>query len=226
MYHGHWQRQIFIEIIRQLEEKTLGGIGSGNRNQWSNTSTTEDHKRIDVGFLRKRGILNGYSSGTLTWSSNGQQTGLINYTCTLSHLILDFRYRWRGEDWQPVTQHIPLAESPCNYGGTRKWLTCPRCQRRCGALYSGGPLFLCRTCYRLPYASQTKGPIDRMILRKHKLEDRIFDESGYRKRKGMHWRTFERLLEAHDELDSRIDLQIYKHFSQHLEGIPRGGYSR
>ncbi|AUM12474.1 hypothetical protein Kalk_08595 [Ketobacter alkanivorans] len=203
----------------------MGGIGSG-RQAHRNTATAEEFKRIDIRYLKRIGILGKYRSGTLSWTCNGQQSGFINYASSPQTLTLEFRFRRYGEDWQPVTQHIQFVDSLCNYGGSRKWLECPKCERRCGVLYAGGPRFLCRTCYQIPYTSQTKGPIDRMIHRMHNLEARIFDETGYRKRKGMHWRTFERLLQQRDKLSSRIDADIYKFCSEHLEGIPRGGYSQ
>ena len=63
-----------------------------------------------------------------------------------------------------------------------------------------------------------------MILKKQKLEDKIFDDTGFRKRKGMHWSTFKRLLKLHIELEDHIDQHIYRFYDKHLEGIPRGGW--
>ena len=201
----------------------MGGIGSGTKSGMG-TTTTEEHKRIDIRYLKQLGVLGNYCSGTLSWSCNGHQSGFIDYSSSPSILTLKYRFRWNGEDWQPVTQQVRFVETPCHYGGNRKWFLCPGCERRCGILYSGGPLFLCRTCYQIPYSSQTKGPIDRMILKKQKLEDKIFDDTGFRKRKGMHWSTFKRLLKLHIELEDHIDQHIYRFYDKHLEGIPRGGW--
>ncbi|RLT90333.1 MAG: hypothetical protein D9N13_06100 [Ketobacter sp. GenoA1] len=201
----------------------MGGLGSGNKSRISNTMTTEEYKRIDIRFLKSLGVLGKYRSGILSWSCNGSQTGFINYSISPSQLNLDYRFRASGEDWQPVKQQIDLIQTNCNYGGSRMWFACPKCNRRCGVLYAGGPLFLCRKCYRIPYTSQTKGPIDRLIHKLHKLDDRLFDETGYRKRKGMHWSTFDRLINIRDDLEGRIDQLIY---GLHLEGIPRGGYTK
>lgn len=184
----------------------MGGIGSGR--QKSGTLTTYEVKRIDIGYLKKSGILNSHRSGKLTWSRNGEQTGFINYTNTASSLILQYRYRQFGEDWQPVEQTIRYTKTNCHYGGFRTWFVCPKCSRQCGILYSAGPLFLCRVCYRLPYETQIVGMTERLILKLHKLGRRIFDETGYRKAKGMHWKTFELLLDRYHNLDERIDIRI------------------
>ncbi len=50
-------------------------------------------------------------------------------------------------------QIILISYSKCNYGGSRKWLVCPKCNRRTGLLYRKPiqALFLCRICHNLTY---------------------------------------------------------------------------
>ena len=45
--------------------------------------------------------------------------------------------------------------TPCNYGGGRRWLLCPRCFRRVAKLYRPPDevLFACRLCHELTYRS-------------------------------------------------------------------------
>ena len=96
----------------------MGGIGSGNKSGMG-TTTTEEHKRIDIRYLKQLGVLGNYCSGTLSWSCNGHQSGFIDYSSSPSTLILKYRFRWNGGDWQPVTQHVRFVETPCS--GSSDW---------------------------------------------------------------------------------------------------------
>jgi hypothetical protein len=63
--------------------------------------------------------------------------------------------------WGDVYQGVALTETPCHYGGSRKWFICPDCRRRCGVLYVGRSI-ACRNCHGLTYASQYEAPRERM----------------------------------------------------------------
>ncbi|MDB4002506.1 hypothetical protein N9449_07340 [Oceanospirillaceae bacterium] len=168
-------------------------------------STTEEVKRIDIRYMRKRGLLKPSTQGSLRWTCRGEPSGDIRYTCSQNQLKLNYRHREHGGEWQSVEQHIPFDRTPCHYGGERLWFLCPRCRKRVAVLYGADVLFLCRHCYQLPYASQNQGYLDKLIDQKHKLGERIFQvyESGdgWGKKKGMHWSTFDRLYRKYKALD-------------------------
>lgn len=63
--------------------------------------------------------------------------------------------------WGEVHQGVALSETPCHFGGSRKWFLCPSCRRRCGVLYVGRSI-ACRKCHDLVYASQYEPPRERM----------------------------------------------------------------
>jgi hypothetical protein len=63
--------------------------------------------------------------------------------------------------WGNIVQGAALTETPCHYGGTRKWFVCPDCRRRCGVLYIQQRIG-CRSCHNLAYASQCEAPRERM----------------------------------------------------------------
>jgi hypothetical protein len=66
------------------------------------------------------------------------------------------------------SEHYPVSmlTTPCQFGGSRWWWLCPATGRRVGKLYlpNGGTRFLSRGpgAYRLAYASQRHGRVDRM----------------------------------------------------------------
>ncbi len=192
----------------------MGGIGSGHYCRTGTKTTIEETKRIDVRFMHRQGMLKPGYQGSLSWTSRGEPSGNINYICHQESLFLDYRYRVNGGDWQPVQQQISIVTTPCNYGGGRKWFLCPSCSRRVAILCSGGKLFLCRHCYRLPYNSQQQGYIDRLIAKKHRIGRLIFegyDGDGWRKKKWLHRKTFDRLWSDYNLLDSEIDSIIERH---------------
>jgi hypothetical protein len=82
-------------------------------------------------------------------------------------------------------------------------------------IYLAGKHFFCRQCHKLPYRSQASGKLDRLIDQKHKLGARIFehyDGDGWLKKKGMHWKTFERLEQRYQWLGEMIDRGISGRF--------------
>jgi len=46
-----------------------------------------------------------------------------------------------------------LVTTPCNYGGVRWWLECPKCHKRVAKLYEDNDDFACRICLDLEYSS-------------------------------------------------------------------------
>ena len=187
----------------------MGGPGSGNWYRWDKRTTTEEVKRIDIRFMKKHGYLSP-GRRTLSWSCGGESSGYIQYTMYSDCMILDYKFRRNGGEWEPVKQTIWFDETDCNYGNTRKWFLCPHCNKRVAVLYGADKLFLCRHCYKLPYASQSEGYLDRLSRKADKLSgkleaDEYIEARELLKPKGMHWRTFYRLkmaeINAHDRVN-------------------------
>ena len=106
-----------------------------------------------------------------------------------------------------MDEAVGLDTTACNYGGHRYWYRCPAvgCGRRAVILHGAGRYFACRLCYRLAYESQREANDDRAARRADKIRARLGWEPGILngngwKPKGMHRRTFERLMARHDEL--------------------------
>jgi len=200
----------------------MGGFGSGAWTRYGTRQTLDSLKRIEITFLKKIGALNLPKSGTLSWTRNGEDNGFISYRSHPAHIELNFNFR-RGdiEEWQTVNQHINFDTTPCNYGGVRHWFLCPNCSRRVGVLCGADKLFLCRHCYKAPYASQNESGLDRLNSKKDKIAKRIFEDyhngRGWRKKKGMHQRTFDRLYVQYRQLECQ-SLVMYDDMLDRLQG--------
>lgn len=192
----------------------MGGSGSGQWYRWDSKSTTESQHRVDIRYLKKQGLLKPGIGGSLSWSCSGEQTGSIRYRMESGHLVLEYRHRSPGGDWEPVEQTISFDRTPCFFGGHRKWFLCPRCLKRVAILYGGGKDFFCRHCYDLTYSSQQEGTIDRIGRKARKIRARLgastdlFAPVSCRKPKGMHQKTFLRLREEADNATNHFWLAM------------------
>lgn len=99
-------------------------------------------------------------------------------------------------------KRIELTSTPCNYGKSRYWFTCPYCKGRKATLYFGNSGLACRKCYGLCYSVENKTRSDRAIDGAFKINNRLKFEGDIDcwgdKPKGMHWKTFNRLIEKRD----------------------------
>ena len=124
-----------------------------------------------------------------------------------------------GGDWQDVAESVRIVRIGCRYGGTRPYFECPgvvngsACGRRVSKLYGHGRYFLCRHCYRLVYASQSEGELDRSLRRANTIKQRLGGEPGLaypfpRRPRGMWRRTYDRLHEETFEIEMRAEEAI------------------
>jgi hypothetical protein len=161
--------------------------------------TTDDVPSLDIRQLNQRGLLRGNWSGSGYWYRGEEQSGSIGLTIERYRISLRYRYR-NADDWQSVQQDIALDTTPCHYGGERYWFLCPHCTRRVAVLYSGAKYFLCRFCYQIPYTSQYENHFNRMYRRARKYRRQLGADLDLfqpinEKPKGMHWKTYRRLVD-------------------------------
>ncbi|SHH63225.1 hypothetical protein [Desulfofustis glycolicus] len=176
----------------------MGGYGSGRR--WNAKSAIERQSGLDIRLLKKDGCLREGFQGSISWGCNGSTTNSVNVRITNGSLVLDYKHRFRGGEWEPIKQTIQFAYTPCHYGGMRTWFSCPSCYRRVAVVYGAGKYFLCRHCHNLTYASQQEGRADRMLRKARKIRRRLGASINMTvpilfKPKGMHWITFMRCQE-------------------------------
>ncbi len=204
----------------------MGGSGSGTWYRWNKRTTCEEIKRIDIRFLKKHGYLSP-GRRTMSWSCGEESSGYIQYTMHSDCMVLDYNFRRSGGEWEPVKQTIWFDETACHYGNTRKWFSCPHFNKRVAILYGADKLFLCRHCYQLPYASQGETYLDRMARKARKvrqqldIDNPIFDPDNlmdevYYKPKGMHQKTFDRLMKAEDQAQNAMDNAFLARFGFYM----------
>jgi len=115
-------------------------------------------------------------------------------------MVLLYRHRPSSGEWEEVEEPVYFDWTPCDYGGERRWFICPivGCGKRVAVLYGAGKYLACRHCYDLAYESQQENTYRRAIRRKHKIIERLGGEIGDYfypdKPKGMHWKTYDRLI--------------------------------
>jgi hypothetical protein len=202
----------------------MGGIGSGRHSQFG-ADTTEGYRSIDVRWLKREGLLSSGVSRRITWSSRGEVTGCINFRSEPGRVILNYRQRDHGGEWQDESYPVHLDTTPCHMGSERHWFLCPArgCGRRVAVLY-GGAIFACRHCYRLAYASQREDPGDRAARRADSIRDKLGWKAGifngaepWNRPKGMHQATFDRLCWEHTRFVNRALVVFAAQFESDLE---------
>jgi len=141
----------------------MGGTGSGYYSRWRRRSTTEEHRCIDIRWLKKKSLLQPGIIGSLHWVRNGIEYGNIDFQIKNDRMVLLYNVRQPGGEWNRVEQTVFFDKTPCHYGGHRWWFLCYRCDRRVVAIYAAGKYFLCRHCYGLTYRSRQETRYDRML---------------------------------------------------------------
>ena len=176
----------------------MGGYGSGGWSRWNSKSTTESQRRIDIRWLKKQGYLRPETFRSISWSRGDEKTGSIVFWMEADRMVLNYRYRFHGGEWENVEQTVSFDRTPCNYGGHRTWFLCPRCWKRVAVLYGSGKYFFCRHCYDLTYSSQQESKPDRLMRKARKIRKKMGGSGNLidpfpDKPKNMHWKTYWRL---------------------------------
>lgn len=181
----------------------MGGYGSGRYRQKAHM---EQQLRIDIRYLKKNRLLEP-GSYTLIWSCGDEDVAARASLIVREQKII-VACKWiDGETGTPqkMNRVITLSETPCRYSGSRKWLICPRCGHRMAVLVLTPPSVGCRHCLDLVYTSQSENVSYRGLRKMNKIANRLkrgeyFGEMLL-KPKWMHWKTYNRLIDQHDEAD-------------------------
>ncbi len=183
----------------------MGGYGSGQGRHYGAHDATNDYRALDVRRWQRDGLLVPDRVFSWQWSCDGEVMAWIRVGVEEGYVRLIYRHRSPGDvEWKDEDYPVALDWTSCRLGGRRPWFLCPArgCGRRVAILYGGG-IFACRRCYRLAYPSQRETWDDRAARRADRLRDKLKWEPGILngngwKPKGMHQRTFNRLVAQHD----------------------------
>jgi hypothetical protein len=167
--------------------------------------TVEGCDSIDVLDWNKRGYFDRLTTLSIEWSRRGNVHSSIKAICKEPWITLIYKYRPHPEaNWVNVKQDVPMAWTPCRFGGQRPWFVCKgpsnrgRCEHNVTKLYRAGQFFACRDCHGLAYASQQEAPRYAPVLEAQKIKLRLGGSANMLepfpdRPKGMHWRTYDRL---------------------------------
>lgn len=178
----------------------MGGFGSGHYRMYKQ-ETIEEQLCINIDPITKRGLLENGVTGTLRWSRRGEPCGAVSVTGGIKLLTFRYTYSSHGIESESIEQRIDIERTPCYFGGSRPWFTCPRCSSRAGVLILAGKRFACRKCCRIPYACQIESKLDQASRRIRKIQKRLGNpewenvlDYWFPKPKGMHWQTYNRIV--------------------------------
>jgi hypothetical protein len=198
----------------------MGGSGSGNWYRYDSKTIAEHCCSIDVRQLSRGGCLKPWLKYPLKWN-NGSN---IIVETKPDAIDLSYGISRNEQPREDVRIIVPLSWSSCNYGGNRPWFICPGkgCGRRVAKLYLAGKYFLCRHCHNLTYSIQRQSKAFRLLDKAEKIYQRLGanncnDLVTTSKPKGMHWRTYEGLVE---EAQKAEDESLYE-ICQKLKDVHR-----
>ncbi|PCJ95123.1 MAG: hypothetical protein COA45_12405 [Zetaproteobacteria bacterium] len=201
----------------------MGGYGTG-RYYRSKKTVIEDYRCLDINRMVKLGSIQPDTrrSGSWTWTNTntGERVSSFSYTSnTLDphDMYLNVSYTTVSTD-KRHDYNIRIERTSLHYGGHRYWFICPYTGRRVAKLYgaNGADKYGSRHAFNLSYASQSEASHDRALRKKWKLLDKVGgDQDWPLKPKGMHQKTFERLL---DKFYHNEDI-IEGHLVQFLKGM-------
>jgi hypothetical protein len=158
--------------------------------------------QISISKLKEWKYLNPnqIKSGTLNWSSNGNQRGSIsikiNTKSKQTYIELDYKYRDKPRNYK-----VYLTSTASNLDKGKIWyFLCPHTNKRCRKLYSIGGYFLHREAFKkCMYQSQIE-------TKRYRQIDKTF---------GAYFRSEELYSELHK-----------KHFKKTYAGMPTKRYLR
>lgn len=222
-----------------METKPLGGIGSGNTYQPRKKRTTDECNSVDVRTLYRKGHLKPGHRFSLSWSRGERETGSIGGVVhgdqtrnRPSQVVLIYRHRVNGDEWENTREQVEITWTACNFGGERPWFVCPSvvngvsCGRKVAVLYGLERYFLCRHCYDLNYESQRKDSSHRALHRAQQIRRRLGGSANMtlpfpERPKGMHHKTYIRLWYEHEIAYGAYARSMREHIDKFWEQFGR-----
>ena len=104
---------------------------------------------------------------------------------------------------------ITVVRTATEFRGRRERFRCPKCDERRAILYLWESDLTCRTCNGFAYPSQLERKPERAPRKARNIRKKLgwstnFMDAPGSKPKGMHWRTFDRLVTEHDHYHAQF----------------------
>lgn len=174
----------------------------------------EDASPLDIRLLRTKRAIGDVHPFVWEWWMGNRSCGNVGVMLALDEMHLIYRTRNNSADeGTQRTQSISISRTPCNFGGEREWFDCPRCQRRCAVIYFRWNHFACRRCQQVAYASQSGGPLDRLLNKARKARARVV----WPKPRGIRWATQRALSERADHLEAIAERILFARSGEDIE---------
>jgi len=192
----------------------VGGFGSGKTSMQGRKGLTDHHFSIDIRTWQQRGLISDGRQFELRWRESREC--LVSLSVAVSSFAISLAMCRTADPNEPAISHqtIWLDSTPCNFGGYRPWFRCPSgiCGNRAAILYYSGS-FACRDCCNLAYSSQSETSTLRASYKINRTRQKLGWKPGFLngvewKPKGMHWKTFSRLLRQHEDEAMNLKIQL------------------
>ena len=194
-----------------------GGMRYGaGRPGWKRKA--EASTAFDIRHIARKGYLRGNAWFTWVWTNSysGEVVGRVSVRVSDDPERVVLSYQWTPYDSDPQSVECTLRvnRTACTYGGNRPWFLCPQCGQRCAVVYFGarGGRYACRKCVRVAYCSQSEDVMARAWRKQGKIEKRLAggegEWNGWQRPKGMHHKTFHRLLDKIDASEQQKDFAL------------------
>jgi hypothetical protein len=197
----------------------MGGSGSG---RIGGKTLTSQMMQLDVRILHRHGVISKAALSPINLQHKGRnEYESIHIYVNARQLTINYFYKGYSGECHPVNIIINFDWTSCHYGGYRPWFLCPKCGKRVAILY-GGKHFHCRFCRNLAYPSENESPANRMLQKANKIKRRLNCEPGVQNRimfkpKGMHQKTFDRLLRQVHMLENIAVKQLYQNLTRNQD---------
>lgn len=179
--------------------------------------TNDDALPLDVRGLQRRVDLHGFSFLSVQWNCGANRSSVSVSVHNGDGVTISFT----DVTGNRHTESINITWTRPNFGGERPWWECPCCYRRCAVLYAlGENPFLCRLCLSLTYVTAQSDTFSRAMRKDAEFRRRLgwnLGEPFPHKPKGMHWRTWDRLVSEYSTVSARTNVELGKWVDQMSE---------
>ena len=193
----------------------MGGIGSGTYRKFKSKPTTEDFYSLDLRKLNKLVPFDQNCQFTLEWTTQNKANASID--CRLIDEVLELHYSIiKGVERANAVDYVNITKTPCNFGGVRRWLLCPGCNKKALVLYIASN-FRCRKCHNIYHPSSNEGELFRATRALCRYQDKLNGKNlspidGTSKLSKPKWMRYETFFKLQNEAQHK-----HKNFIKHYE---------